>query len=94
VLSGLAAVQPRAAYQKSETYPLAQHMQAAFLFACGSADHATWTDSMKMSEALILAGKEHEFVVLPEQIHGFDSAHDAYFRRKVATFFDTHLQQK
>lgn len=84
----------RAAYQKAETYPLAQGMQAAFLLACGSSDHATWTDSMKMSEALIRAAKEHEFVVLPEQIHGFDSTHDAYFWRKVASFFGTHLQQK
>lgn len=84
----------RAAYRNAETYPLAERMQAAFLLACGSSDHVTWIDSMKMSEALIRAGKEHEFVVLPEQVHGFDSAHDAYFWRKVATFFHTHLQEK
>lgn len=84
----------RAAYQKAETYPLADRMEAAFLLACGSSDHATWTDSMKMSEALIRAGKDHEFVVLPEQLHGFDSVHDTYFWRKVAAFFDTHLRNR
>ncbi|WP_033287678.1 alpha/beta fold hydrolase [Amycolatopsis jejuensis] len=83
----------RDAYRKAETYPLASSMEAEFLLACGTSDHATWTDSMKLSEALIRAGKAHEFVVLPEQFHGFDGVHDAYFWRKVTTFFRTHLQK-
>ena len=48
---------------------------------------------MKMSEALIRAGKEHEFVVLPEQFHGYDSVHDDYYWRKVQGFFAQHLKE-
>ncbi|OZM70631.1 peptidase S9 [Amycolatopsis antarctica] len=79
------------AYRKAELYPLASRLSAEFLLACGTIDHATWTDSIKMSEALIRAGKDHEFVVLPGQMHGFDAVHDSYFWRKVADFFGTHL---
>lgn len=81
-----------AAYRKADVYPLAARMEAAFLLACGSSDHATWTDAMKMSEALIRAGKDHEFVVLPEQYHGYDSVHDSYYWRKVVDFLETHLR--
>ncbi|WP_240686769.1 alpha/beta hydrolase family protein [Amycolatopsis suaedae] len=80
------------AYRAAENYPLAARMAAEFLLVCGSSDHATWSDSMKMSEALIRAGKLHEFVVLPGQPHGFGSDHDAYFWRKVAGFLRTHLE--
>lgn len=83
----------RAAYRAAETYPLASRMEAAFLLACGTSDHATWTDSIKMSEALIRAGKQHEFVVMPGQIHGFDSVHDAYFWRKVIAFFQSQSKE-
>jgi dipeptidyl-peptidase-4 len=30
----------------------------------GTSEHATWTDTIKLSEVLIRAGKQHEFVVL------------------------------
>jgi dipeptidyl-peptidase-4 len=76
----------RAAYDAAQTLTLAHKVQGEFLLAGGTIDHATWTDAVKMSEALIRAGKAHEFVVLPEQIHGFDSVHDSYFWRKVIDF--------
>ncbi|MEU9886718.1 DPP IV N-terminal domain-containing protein [Sphaerisporangium sp. NPDC051011] len=81
----------RSAYEKASCYPLAARMEAAFLLACGSSDHATWPDAMKMSEALIRAGRPHEFVVLPEQYHAYDTVHDGYFWQKVIGFFTTHL---
>lgn len=83
----------RAAYQTAETYSLASRMEAAFLLACGTSDHATWTDSIKMSETLIRAGTLHEFVAMPAQIHGFDSVHDAYFWRKVIALFQSQLTE-
>lgn len=80
------------AYREAELYRLAPRLTVPFLLACGTIDHATWTDSVKMAEALIMAGKEHEFVVLPGQPHGFGATHDGYFWRKVAGFFHTHLK--
>jgi dipeptidyl aminopeptidase/acylaminoacyl peptidase len=44
-----------------------------------------------MSEALVRAGKPHEFVLLPGQYHSYDAVHDAYYWRKVAAFFAAHL---
>jgi dipeptidyl aminopeptidase/acylaminoacyl peptidase len=80
-----------AAYAKADCYALAPGLEAAVLIAGGTSDHATWTDAVKMSEALIRAGKLHELVVLPEQYHGFDTVHDGYLNRKVHAFFEAHL---
>lgn len=82
------------AYREADSLPLAKHMKTPFMLAGGNADHATWTDAMKMSEMLIRAGADHEFVVLPEQYHAYDGVHDAYYWNKVSTFFQTHLQEK
>lgn len=81
----------RQAYDAANTLSLAGKVDGAFLLACGTTDHATWTDAIKMSEALIRAGKDHEFVVMPEQPHGFDSAHDSYLWRKATGFFAANL---
>ena len=58
----------------------------------GTADHFTFTDGIKMSEALIQAGKMHEFVLLPEQIHDYDRVHDGYLWRKAGDFFRRALR--
>lgn len=79
------------AYDAANPLALADRLEGAFLLACGTSDHATWADAVTMSEALIRAGKGHEFVVLPGQYHGFDSVHDSYFWRKVAEFLAEHL---
>ena len=41
------------------------------MIACGTSDHGTWTDAIKMSEELIRAGVEHEFHIYPGLGHGF-----------------------
>lgn len=79
------------AYEAADTLRLAANLDGAFMLVCGTSDHATWSDAVKMSEALIRAGKNHEFVVMPEQYHGYGSQHDGYFWRKVARFFGEKL---
>jgi dipeptidyl aminopeptidase/acylaminoacyl peptidase len=39
-----------------------------------------------MSESLIRAGKRHEFLVMPDQGHGYDAPHDSYVWRRVQEF--------
>jgi dipeptidyl aminopeptidase/acylaminoacyl peptidase len=78
-------------YRFAETFPLAASLEGGLLLAVGTSDHATWTDALKMSEALIRAGKLHELVVLPEAYHGYGTVHDTYFWRKVAGFFAAQL---
>lgn len=56
------------------------------MLVCGSSDYTSWVEAMRMTEALIRAGKDPEFVVMPEQGHGYDGLHDAYVWRKVHRF--------
>jgi dipeptidyl aminopeptidase/acylaminoacyl peptidase len=78
-------------YQGADALALAARVQGEVMIAVGTSDHGTWTDAVKMSEALIRAGKQHEFVVLPEQYHGFDSVHEDYLNAKLTAFFKRHL---
>jgi dipeptidyl aminopeptidase/acylaminoacyl peptidase len=81
----------RSVYDAANALARAAAVTRPLLIACGTSDHATWTDAIKMSEALIQAGVEHEFVVLPEQYHGYDLTHDRYYYRKLASFFARHI---
>lgn len=81
----------KAAYDAAQNLTLADRLESALMIVCGTSDHNTWSDSMKMTEALIRAGKDHEFVVLPEQYHGYGSVHDSYYWRKASRFFSGHL---
>jgi dipeptidyl aminopeptidase/acylaminoacyl peptidase len=45
-----------------------------------------------MTNALIEAGKDHEFVMLPEQHHGFTPLHDRYALEKIVKHFDRHVR--
>jgi dipeptidyl-peptidase-4 len=90
---GLPQVNPEG-YRKADLYPLAAQLKGEVLIAGGTSDHATWTDAIKMSEALIRAGKLHQFVPLPEQYHGFDSVHEEYLDRCFTKFFDQHVKNR
>ena len=79
-------------YRAAEVFRRAGEVQGDYMIINGTADHFTFTDAIKMSEALIQAGKSHEFVVLPEQLHDYDKVHDGYFWRKVGDFFGRALQ--
>ncbi len=79
-------------YRKADLFRMAAQLKGEIMIAGGTSDHATWTDALKMSEALIRAGKMHQFVALPEQYHGFDSVHMDYFFRCLAAFFDQHVK--
>lgn len=78
-------------YAFANPFPLAAKIEGALMLAAGTSDHGTWTDAVKMSEALIRAGKLHEFVLLPGQYHSYGNIHGAYFWKKAAEFFARHL---
>jgi dipeptidyl-peptidase-4 len=81
----------REVYDAANALGRAASITRPLMIVCGTSDHGTWTDSIKMSEALIRAGVNHDFVVLPEQYHGYDLAHDRYYYRKLAAFFAEHI---
>ncbi len=78
-------------YAAADALPLAAELQGALMIACGTSDHQTWTDAIKMTEALVRAGKPHEFVILPGQPHWYDATHERYFWGKVEAFFTAEL---
>jgi dipeptidyl aminopeptidase/acylaminoacyl peptidase len=78
-------------YAFADCSPLVTGLDGAVMLAVGTSDHPNWAETLRMSEALIQAGKEHELVVLPEQFHAYDTVHDDYFWRKAAGFFAQHL---
>ncbi|MES2489723.1 MAG: DPP IV N-terminal domain-containing protein [Pseudomonadota bacterium] len=88
---GLPQLNPQG-YRNADLYSQAAQLKGELMIAGGTSDHATWTDGIKMSEALIRAGKMHQFVPLPEQYHAFDSVHDEYVDRCIAAFFEQNLQ--
>jgi len=81
----------QAVYDAANVLDRAPFVTRPLLLAGGTSDHATWSDAIKMSENLIQAGVDHDFVVLPEQYHGFDLVHERFFYRKLAAFFARHL---
>ena len=81
----------RGVYDAANVLDRAPAITKPLMIACGTSDHATWTDAIKMSEELIRAGAVHDFVVLPEQYHGYDLVHDRYYYRRLAGFFAEHL---
>ena len=81
----------KAVYDAANVLDRAAAVTRPLLIAGGTSDHATWSDALKMSENLIQAEVDHDFVVLPEQYHGFDLAHDRFYYRKLAAFFARHL---
>lgn len=83
--------QNKQAYEAADPFSRVGQIEGALMIAAGTSDHATWSDALKMSEALIRVGKDHDFVVLPGQYHSFDTAHDSYFWRKVDGFFKKNL---
>jgi dipeptidyl aminopeptidase/acylaminoacyl peptidase len=80
------------AYQAANILALAPKLERPLMIACGTADQMCWRDAMQMSEALVRAGKDYEFVAMPDQGHGFDSVHQTFYMRKLAEFFGKHLQ--
>jgi dipeptidyl-peptidase-4 len=81
----------RAVYEAANPFTLASAVTGHLMIVCGTSDHATWTDAVKMSDALIRAGVDHELVPLPEQYHGYQLSHDRYYYRKLSGFFAEHL---
>jgi YD repeat-containing protein len=80
-----------AAYQKANALALAPKLQSPLMIVAGTADNMVWRDAMNMAEQLIRAGKDFDFVAMPDQPHGYDTPHSAHMHRKAAAFFKRHL---
>jgi dipeptidyl aminopeptidase/acylaminoacyl peptidase len=92
-LGGAPSGENRAAYEDALLVNDAGKLQSELMIVAGSNDMSVWQGSVRMADALIRAGKDHEFVVMPAQFHGYTGAHDDYFIEKFVNFFDRTVKK-
>ncbi len=88
---GLPANNPEA-YARADLTRHAAWMKGALLLAAGTSESGPISDAMKMTRALIDAGIDHEFVVLPGEFHAYSGTTERYFIDKAIAFFERHLR--
>lgn len=79
------------AYDRADLTAQAAQLQGALLLVAGTAEYGPIGDAMKMSRALIDAGIQHEFAVLPGEHHSYAGEAETYFISKAAAFLKQHL---
>lgn len=87
---GLPARNP-AAYDRADLTRQAARVTRPLLLFAGTSESGPCSDAMKMTRALIDAGVDHEFVVLPGEHHSYVGAGEAYYIEKTAAFLSRHL---
>jgi dipeptidyl aminopeptidase/acylaminoacyl peptidase len=87
-------VTDRAAYDDADLIKSAQKIARPLMILAGSRDDNVFSTSMKMTRALIEAGIDHEFVVIPDASHHFDGAEERYLMMKLTGFFERHVKNR
>ena len=80
-----------AAYDRADVTQHAAGVRGNLLLVAGTTEYGPISDAMKMSRALIDAGIQHEFAVLPGEVHSYSGATEDYFIAKAVAFLDRHL---
>ena len=81
------------AYDYASNVRLAGSLKGKLLLICNTLDvNATFSETMKMVEALIRAGKPYDLIVLPEQNHWPSGASRTYWREAIRRYFQEHLK--
>lgn len=91
-LDGKPAAHNKAAYEDALLSKEAAHLKGKLMIAAGTEDVAVWHSAIKMTHALIEAGKDHEFVTLPDQHHSFSTSHERYFIEKLVRHFNRYVR--
>ncbi|NIJ38796.1 dipeptidyl aminopeptidase/acylaminoacyl peptidase [Sphingopyxis panaciterrae] len=91
-LGGVPGEQTKSAYDDADVITEASRLKGELMLAAGTNDVAMWHDAVKMSDALIKSGKQHEFVILPEQYHAYGKISKQYLTEKIVRFFAANLQ--
>ncbi|MFC2165328.1 DPP IV N-terminal domain-containing protein [Acidobacteriota bacterium] len=78
------------AYDYGSSLWLADKLVGKVLFIVGTDDLAM-SDTYKMIDALIKAGKPYDLILLPEQSHGIFGVSATYYVEAVKRYFCTHL---
>ncbi len=82
----------KAGYEYASNLRLAGNLKGKLLLIHGTSDDAAlFSDTIKMVEALIRAGKPYDLIVLPEKGHA-SSRLSVYWRESVRRYFQEHLK--
>lgn len=92
-LGGVPSPSTKAAYDEAVLFSDAGKLQGALMMVAGTNDIGPCHDTVKMSNALIEAGKFHEVVMMPNQYHGYATMHEVHFLKKLVRHFDRYLQR-
>jgi dipeptidyl aminopeptidase/acylaminoacyl peptidase len=91
-LGGKPAAHNKAAYEDARLYRDAPGLKGKLLILAGSDDVSVWHSAAKMTNTLIEAGKDHEFVMLPGQHHAFATLHERYVIDKIVKHFNRYVR--
>ncbi|TDV33831.1 dipeptidyl aminopeptidase/acylaminoacyl peptidase [Paraburkholderia caballeronis] len=80
------------AYQDASLFGDAAKLKGDLMLVAGTSDICPWRNATKMTDALLKAGIDHEFVMLPDEVHGYGAKQEAYFIKKLAGHFDRYLK--
>lgn len=79
-------------YAKSSNLSLAHRLQGNLLFIMGTSDYnLSFSQTVRMADALIRAGKPYDLVLLPEQTHIFRGLYVDYALAASARYLAEHL---
>jgi dipeptidyl aminopeptidase/acylaminoacyl peptidase len=84
----------RAAYDAANIIKQARGIRRPLMIVAGSSDYIVINSAMKMTWALIEAGIDHEFVVVPQAFHQFVGAEENYLLVKLTGWFNRHVKHR
>ena len=64
------------------------------MILAGTSDDLVFMSAMKMTWALIKAGIDHEFVVMPQAFHQFTGVEEEYLLMKLKGWFERHVKNR
>jgi len=84
----------RSAYERADLFRQVGQLRGQLMIVAGTSDHYVFNSAMRMTRALIDAGIDHEFVVVPNAFHHFIGADEDYLLEKLTGWFERHLKDK
>ena len=81
------------AYEYASNLRLTENLKGKLLLIHGTGDgNSPFSQTMKIVDALIRAGKPHDLLVLPEETHYFSDAATKYIQEAIRRYFQEHLK--
>jgi dipeptidyl-peptidase 4 len=89
---GVPSPQNAAAYRDASLFGDAPNLKRPLMIVAGTSDICPWQNAIRMTNALVKSGVQHELVVLPDETHGYGARQEAYFIAKLLAHFDRELR--